>query len=311
MTAHWTDRLFEYFYNLYDRVDYNVDSFIVLYNKKLTRLVNKYDKLVDYLANFPMHFYGLYRLLTFPTNYVIIYGWKYLLKLFRPLDILMRKGIHIIKSPPGGGKSLSAYLTAEKHYKNSGYQSYINSQFEKPRTDKNGRRYTKHIFFEFENIFGIRNVNGKLEGYQKKLFNSRKAKVVIWDEIHLMFNPRENRSSLYMLAWKPFLNNILHYRHEGFHSHIILSQLKVDIQLASIASYIHQPTTIIDINYRLWMATGQFKMVPVKIKYQTFKFVDDKMKPYRKWSRRVDYEDLEFYETLALKHTRSNIPLLN
>ena len=312
MNHHWTDRLFDYWLDKLDHIDYLVDYYYERFNKRLNKLINKFDKVVDSIVSFPMHFYTFYRYITFPTNKVFIYIWKYLKKWYQSFDILCRKGIHILISEPGGGKTLSAYITTEIMYEKKGIRSYINSPFEKPRTDEYGRKYLRNILFKFDDIFGVKNgINGRLEGYQKKRFNSKKAKIVVWDEIHLIFNPRENRTGLYMLAWKPFLNNLLHYRHEGFHSHIMLSQLKVDIQLASISSYIHKPTTIIDVNYGLWLATGQFKMVPVKIKYETYKFKDEKMKLHKRWSRKVDYRHLEYYETLALKHTRNSIPLLN
>lgn len=308
---HWTDKLYNRFDDIYDRISYEVDLYYELFYKKLNKWISKFDKLISKIYDWPMYFYGLYRIVTFPTNYVFIYTWKYLIRLFKVHDLLLQKGIHVVMSPPGGGKTLSAWLTIEMLYEKYGYQAYINSSFEKPREDDQGRRITHHTLFNFDDVYGVRNVNGKLQGYQKKRFNPRKGRVVVWDELHMMFNPRENRSSIYMLAFKPWLDNILAYRHENFHSHILLSQLKVDIQVASIATYIHRPTTIIDINYGLWMKTGQFKMVPVKIKYETFKFADDKMKLYRRWSRRVDYDLLEYYETLALKNARKNIPLLN
>lgn len=308
---HWTDRLYNRFDDLYALIDYHVDAFVEVYHKKLNKLYNKFDKIISKIVEVPMIFYGVYRYATWPTNWIFLIAWKYIKRLFKPLDLLMRKGIHIIMSEPGGGKTLSAYTTIEMYYEKTGYPAAINSEFEKPRTDEFGRKYTRHQLFKFDDIFGVKLNRGKLEGYQKKRFNSRKVKIIVWDELHMIFNPRENRSSVYMLSWKPWLINLLHYRHEGFHSHICLSQLKVDIQLAGIASYIHKPTTIIDVNYGLWMATGKFKMVPVKIKYETYKYRDGNLKLYKKWSRHIDYRHLEYYETLALRNTRKEIPLLN
>lgn len=312
MSTAWIDTLFDKADALYDHIDYEAQSFYEIMYKAVLKFYTRFTKKVERFYDLSLVYYWLYRKITFPTNVFILKGWYYLKKLFKPVDLLLRKGIHVIMSEPGGGKTLSAYITAEMLYERKGYSAAINSPFEKPRTDEFGRKFTHHYLFKFDDIFSVKmNIQNRLEGYQKRRFNSRKTKLVIWDEIHMIFNPRENRSSLYMLSWKPWLVNLLHYRHEGFHSHLILSQLKVDIQLATIASYIHKPTTIMSVNYGLWQAKGEFKIVPVKIKYETYKFKDDKMKLHKKWSRHVDYRHLEYYETLALKNLRTSIPLLN
>lgn len=297
---------------VFDIVDYYVDYLIEKYFKYLKKVVNKFTKIVNKICDIPMYFYTAYRYLTFPTNKIFLIIWRYFKLHVKVFDVLMRKGIHVIKSPPGGGKSLSAFTTAELLYERYGHRAYVNTQFEKPQTDEFGRKFVKHIQFDFEDIFGVRqnNKTGKLEGYQKRRFDSRKGKIVIWDELHMIFNPRENRSGIYMLAWRPFLNNLLMYRHEGFYAHYCLSQLNVDIQLATISNYIHKPTTVLDVNYSKWLKTGKFELIPVKIKYETYKLKDGKEKLYKKWSRRVDYEHLDRYETLAYKNTRSSIPVL-
>ena len=311
MIKPWYDRLYDYTDKLYDNIDYHIQSFYEATSKKMLKLYTRINKQVESIYELSMLFYPAYRKLTFPMNWFILKAWRYLKKLFKPMDLLMRKGIHVIMSEPGGGKTISAYTTAEMLYEKRGFTAAINSPFEKPREDEQGRKYTRHLLFKFEDIFGIRlNFQNRLEGYQKKRFNSRKTKIIIWDELHMFFNPRENRSSVYMLSWKPWLINLLHYRHEGFWSVLCLSQLKVDIQLASVATYVHKPKTILDINYALWQKTGQFKIVPVKIKYETYKYRDGDLKLHKKWSRRIDYEHLEHYETLALKNLRTSIPLL-
>jgi hypothetical protein len=311
MNEPWYDSLYDKTYKLYDRIDYYVDYFYENIHKKVIKFYTRLNKRIESIYELSMLYYPIFRKITFPTNYFLLKAWRYLKKLLKPMDLLLRKGIHVIISEPGGGKTLSAFLTAEIMYEKRGFTAAINSPFEKPRTDEFGRKFTHHTLFRFEDIFGIRlNFQNRLEGYQKKRFNAKKTKIIIWDELHMIFNPRENRSSIYMLSWKPWLINLLHYRHEGFWSHICLSQLKVDIQLASVATYIHKPKTILDVNYALWQKTGKFKIVPVKIKYETYKFKDGEMKLHKKWSRHVDYNHLEYYETLALKNLRTSIPML-
>jgi hypothetical protein len=211
--------------------------------------------------------------------------------------------------PPGCGKSLAAYLTITESANETGKAAFVNTKFERAQPDENGRKFKIHRYFTMDELFDVKTENGNFIGYQKRGFRSKYYRSIVYDEVHTIFNNRQNRTKEYMLLFVPFMRNMVTYRHEGFHSIFLLTQLTQDVQLMSISNYIHKPETIMDINYERWIETGKFEVVPVQINFKTYQYEDGKLTLYKTWAKKVDHHMIDTYNTHAYKRAR-NMPLI-
>lgn len=303
--------------NYIQKVDLTIDFLDLMLDKLIATIDVKIRKPFNYLYNvitkyskFVMdNYYGLYRRITWPTGKIILKTWKYFKFAFKNPDLLKRPAIHTLMGPPGCGKSLAAYLTVTEAANETGKAAFVNTKFEKSQPDENGRKFKIHQYFTMDELFDVKQVNGNWVGYQKRGFSSRNYRSILYDEVHTIFNNRQNRTKEYMLLFVPFMRNMVLYRHEGFHSIFLLTQITQDVQLMSISNFIHKPETILDINYERWIQDGRFELVPVQINFQTYTYNDGKLTLYKTWSKKVDYRLLETFNTHAYKRSR-HMPLI-
>lgn len=303
--------------NYCKRVDWIIDT-IDLYVDRLNATIDtNIRKPVNYLYNIVTHyskwamnnFYPLFRRITFPFGKAFPLIWKKYKFAFKHPDLLKRPAIHTIMGPPGCGKSLLAFMSITESALETGKAAFVNTKFEKSSVDENGRKYKMHRYFTMDELFGVKQKDGNFVGYQKKGFSSKYYRSIVYDEVHTIFNNRQNRTREYMLLFVPFMRNMVMYRHEGFHSIFLLTQLTQDVQLMSISNFIHKPETILDINYSRWIQNGKFELVPVKVNIQTYTYQDGKLTLYKTWEKSIDHQLLDIYNTHAYKRSRK-MPLI-
>jgi len=300
------------------KVDYIIDHWDKIIDKAITkvdyyawRISNSLFKVVSSYTKWSMNnYYSIYRRISWPTGKIVLRVWKYFKFLFTHPDLLKRPGIHTIMGPPGCGKSLLGYLSITESANDTGKAAFVNTRFEKSQPDENGRMFKIHRFFKLDEMFSVREQNGSWIGYQKRELNPKHYRSILYDEVHTIFNNRQNRTREYMLLFVPFMTNLVKYRHKGFKSIFLLTQLTADVQLMTISDYVHKPETILDINYQRWVQNGKFELVPVRIDIKSFKYHDGKLTLYKTWSKPVDHTMLDTYNTYAYKHT-SKLPMLD
>lgn len=266
----------------------------------IEKVVSEYDRTVTNL-------YGFFRWTTIPLNYIIVRTWLWYifrLALHEPLD---DTGVHLIRSNPGGGKSMLAFQKSNEIADRTGYASYHTSRIEKPHLTED-----KKFYAVYHRVINLKNYykNGKkVMRYNTKLYKSMHV-----DEFHYLNNSRLNKTNVYNEFFIPFLNDLVLMRHEGFENNIYLySQVpNNDVQIMSILVHYHEVDLVKGIDYWRWIRTGKFEIVPKYWRIETFN-VDranpTKKKLYRKWKKRVDIDNLTYFDTHAMAHEFDNLPV--
>lgn len=265
------------------------------------------EKIAHEYEQLSMILYSFFRWTTIPINYVIVRTWLWYifrLNLREPLD---DTGVHLIRSNPGGGKSMLAFQKSNEMADKTGYPSYHTSRIEKPHLTEDERFYAVyHRVINLKNYYK----NGK----KLLRFNTSIYKSLHVDEFHYMNNSRLNKTTAYNDFFIPFLNDLVLMRHEGFDNNIYLySQVpNNDVQIMSILVHYHEVDLVKGIDYWRWIRTGKFEIIPKHWKIETFN-VDranpTKKKLYRRWRKRVDVDNLIYFDTHAMASEFSNLPI--
>lgn len=289
--------------------DNTIDFYLNLgkrYENLLWHMNQLSTKLVHNISKTCLLFYKPLRIVTYPWGKIIPYIWYKIVTRERQDDELKKGGLHLVMGPMGCGKSSITFQTIEELYQTTGFGAYINANIETPKIDENGNKYRHHKPFSFTDIAGVKKVNGKLVGYQKQFFKTWLFPYRVYEEMHRVLNPRFNKEKNYNLLFKVILDDILINRHEGTRAIYMISQLITDIQFMSVTSYVHRPTMVRGINYRRWIKTGIFEIVPTHWIIDTYQF--DPMKKGLKllttWKKKVDLDILETFDTHAEKSFR-------
>lgn len=279
--------------------------------KKITDFLNRFFNIVlDTYQTITTSVYTFFRWSTIPFNYIIKRTWLWYVFKTNDDEPLDETGVHYVRARPGGGKSMLAYQKANETLEKHGYPSYMTHPIEKPKlTEDKKFWYVDHRLINLRNYFDAK-------GNQTKLFNTDMYKQMHIDEFHIENNPRRNKEKEYNAFFIPFLNQLLSIRHDGFDYNIyIYSQIpNNDIQLMSTITKYHEVKLIKGLPYWKWIKDGKFVIVPIKWKIKTFDVEigeggSIKRKLYRAWSKKVDYDKLEYFETHAMRGNKRHLPL--
>lgn len=303
------------FFNLYEKI---IDSITELFDDAAFIVVAFSNKAIGWIQSFfkivyqnyegiAKSIYAPFRWTTIPLNYIIIRTWLWYVLRDQDNEPLDNTGIHLIRSNPGGGKSMLAYQKANELADHTGFTSYQTSRIEKPRLSEDEKFWVvRHPVIDIKSYYR--------KGKKIKRFNTLKYKALFVDEFHYMNNPRLNRSNDYNEFFLPFLNDLILMRHEGFDNNIYLfSQVPMnDIQLMSILANYHEVELKKGIDYWRWIRTGKFEIIPLYWRISTYTI--DRSDPskkflYRKWKKHVDVDELEYFDTHAMKNEFSDLPL--
>ena len=243
----------EQFYNKLDIWCESLDQFADSYHQVLT---SKVDRITKYIMNFGdwvldilqplnevlMDNYKKARYLTFPLHWIWILLWAYLENYDDQLDPTNKEGLHYIQAPVGGGKSTFEWQKMYDYGRMTGKCSYVTTKMERVKYDEMGQPYLNHIRFDIQEFWGLKNKGdgstkdkGDKFGSQLKRFNNTLAASIVIDELHVLNNNRNNRTSEYNHTFIPMVNSFVLQRHFGIKWILVASQMpKNDTQIMSI-----------------------------------------------------------------------------
>ena len=246
----------------------------------------------------------------------IPFYFKKLLKLIKDLfykqNILYAKGTHIITGYPGAGKSL--------------LMSHIINNVDKSKYFWlcNLKEYKQEnvYYFNLEDVFSDK---VQMKKFPTKDAMGRKLYGVIFDEINLSFNKRDNRSREYNSLFIGLMEFLVSRRHQGIDRVYFIGQkLELqDTQLMSIFQYQHDIYNKKEsylYYYRRYLLSPLYEKIrhykyeddrkffkgfykiPKYVKIvNLYKSIEDEFLPYEELKIKFDLFDLELYDTHVLK----------
>lgn len=237
---------------------------------------------------------------------------KIISDLFKKSNVLYAKGTHIITGYPGSGKSLLMShiinnVDKEKYFFLCNLKEY----------------HQENVYnFKLEDMFTDKMQIRKFPTIDEK---GRKLYAVIYDEINLSFNKRDNRSKEYNSLFIGLMEFLVSRRHQGIERVYFIGQkLELqDTQLMSIFQFQHdiyfKKETYL-YYYRRYLLSKYFEKIRhyeykderkffkgfVKIpKYvkvvNLYKSIEDEFLPYDEIKINFNLYDLEMYDTHVLK----------
>lgn len=247
-------------------------------------------------------YYTFLRYAAFPYSLIYPKIWQYMYhKKFDglPTDV---EGIHFLRAPVGGGKSLTSLTLAERALKLTGKSSYLTSAVEKPQKGIDEITgdvywYVMHKVKKLDEVY----VGGK----RVEDWDYENYPYVHKDERHLRFNPRMNKTKDYNDAWLVEHEDELLMRHDGAKRIYKYSQhMKLDSQEMETAVYMHDIKAIKGLPVMQWLKDGLFRVYPYIIHFETyiieytFEGVPKRHK-IKDWYLRVPIEVLNKFDTHA------------
>lgn len=320
----------EEFYEKLDSWCESLDQFADSYHKSLTSKVNEATR---YLSNFSdwfleqlqpldkliMSHYKSARYLTMPLHWIWIYLWAYFQAFDNDMDPTNKEGTHYIQALPGGGKSTFMWQKMYDYGKMTGKCSYVTTKMEKIKYDDLGQPYLHHIFFAPNEFYGLKNKGNKATGElpdkfgsQLKKFDTSLASALVFDEMHVLNNNRNNRMSEYNHVFIPMISGFVTLRHDGFKWILVSSQMpKNDTQIMSILTSYNKVKIKKGFVYKKWLEDGKFcrRIKGWTVHSYTVSADNDylKLDSSKKFFKTatVDFSD---FETLNMKDRLNDIP---
>lgn len=233
-------------------------------------------------------------------------------------DVLYAKGTHIITGYPGSGKSLLMSHIINSVDKNKYFWLCNLKEFK-----------SENVYnFNIEDVFSDKVQEKRfpvVDKYGRKLFG------VIFDEINLSFNKRDNRSKEYNSLFLGLMEFLVSRRHQGIDRVYFIGQkLELqDTQLMSMFQFQHdiyyKKETYL-YYYRRYLLSKLFEKyrhvkyednrkffkgfikVPKYIKIvNLYKSIEDEFLPYDELKIKFNLYDLELYDTHILKQDYSKL----
>jgi len=300
----------ETFYNRFDIWSNKLQKFADDYHKSLSKLVDAFtrylSKFGDFILNLLtsisdllMDHYKKARYLTFPLHWIWIWLWEYLTSYDSDGELLNLEGSHYIQALPGGGKSTLQWQKMYDYGKLTGKCSYVTTKMEKVKYDELGQAYLNHIQFELDEFWGKKNIDDKF-GSQLRRFNKDLATAIVIDELHVLNNNRNNRTSEYNATFIPMINSFVTMRHHGIKWILVSSQMpKNDTQIMSILTTYNRVQIKKGFIYKKWLEDGKFirRIKGWIIRTYSVSAENDylKLEKRRKWFKTatVDFSDFE------------------
>lgn len=229
--------------------------------------------------------------------------FKYIIYMFKDIfhksSPLYATGTHIINGYPGAGKT----LLMNKIINNVDSSKYF--------------FYSNVDEFNQDNVYKI-NLKDLFDDKKQvaRLKTKRKGKqlyAIIFDEINLAYNKRDNCSADYKNTFIGLIEFIVTHRHQGIpRIYFIGQKLELqDTQLISLFKYQHD---IIRTHkpYRYWKYYKDYiQRVPVKLKVShRVKSDQDIFTDWKREKVKIYWYDLETYDTFALGKSYKKLPLL-
>lgn len=256
----------------YDRLNQwseALESFAESYHSKLTKMGDIFTKGLSQCSDFVleqlqpineflMTHYKKARYLTLPLHWIWILLWAYFQTYDDEDDPTNQEGLHYIQAPVGGGKSTFMWQKMYDYGKMTGRCSYVSTKMEKIKYDEIGTPYLNHIYFTIDEFYGLKHPDDKF-GQQLKKFNSALACALVIDELHVLNNNRNNRTSEYNQKFIPMINSFVLQRHFGIKWILVGSQMpKNDTQIMSILTSYNKLNIKKGFVYSEWLKDGRF-----------------------------------------------------
>jgi len=247
---------------------------------------------------------------------------RVILDLFRKSNILYCKGTHIITGYPGSGKSLLMSHIIN-NVDNNKYFWLCNLK----------EYHQENVYnFDLEEVF---NDKMQLKRLPTKDAKGRKLYGVIFDEINLSFNKRDNRSKEYNSLFIGLMEFLVSRRHQGIDRVYFIGQkLELqDTQLMSIFQFQHDiyfKKESYLYYYRRYLLSPLYETLkhykyednrkffkgfiktPKYIKLvNLYKSIEDVFLPYDELKITFDLFDLELYDTHVLKQDYDKLEEVN
>lgn len=299
-------------YNYYAKIEKvvniieNIPQILIRLIVRILKPIVKLKELVLQLISMLLRTtYTAMRWLTIPYNWIIVRTWLWYIFYGvgpEPLDV---EGIHYLVAGPGGGKSTLMKQKMDEFMEQSGKTSYVTTKLEKPKIDEATQlKYVYHRWINIKHYYK--------DGKKVMQFNTRLHDRLFIDEFHVLNNNRNNKTREYNNFFIPFINDLVLLRHLGFKTIYLASQVPSnDIQLMSILVRYHEIKLKKGVDYWRWIRTGKFEIVPLKWRINTYQLEPLTMKKrlVRRWSKRVNMDYLEDFETLNMRNHGSHLKL--
>lgn len=247
------------------------------------------------------------RRLTKPWHHIWIKIYKHQFKKEEKVDhIQNEEGFQVIGGNTGSGKTTLAFDVMEVDRLQKGKPWYVNTDIEKPRYDALADALVRyHRYMPFDKVF-----NDYL--YKLRLDASIYNGYVI-DEIHRIFDYRQNRTNSYASQFIPFRDYATVSR-KHIKKLIGITQMdRLDIQLMYLVKKWHKPRIDIGFEYEDWLLeTGLFRFKVLGWHIDTYTvdtsnpsdMLTNKISWYRKATADFDYMD-----TYAYADAYDHVPL--
>lgn len=233
---------------------------------------------------------------------VFKYIYNIFKNLFKPRDIITAPGSHIITAYPGGGKTLLANKIINM-FESDKYFFYTN-------VDEFKQNNIKVI--DLKEIFKDKK---QVKRLAKRDENGRKLGGIIFDEINLNFNRRVNQSKDYNDLFIGLIEMVVTHRHQGIPRLYFLGQ-KLELQDGQLISLFKYQHDIIKkrSHYRYWKYYKDgAQLVPTKLfvmhKLKVIDETGEHFADYKREKYKVNWFDLESYNTLGLAGTYEKLPV--
>lgn len=245
------------------------------------------------------------RKLSRPFHYLWVMIYKSMMrKDQQDYDLLdVTEGLVIISGNTGAGKSTLVFDVAEKDRLLNGKPWYINTLIEKPRWYSPLDAYVRfHRYMPFDNVWSDYKMHIQLDN----TFGG-----FILDEIHRIFDYRQNQTNQYMSKFIPFRDYAVIVR-KHIKKLIGLTQMdRLDIQLMHLVHLWVKPKIDIGFDYEDWMIhTGIFRF-KIKGWYIDAYDVDtstgnDFLKYKTSWYRKAT-ANFEYFDTYAFSDVYDHV----
>jgi len=248
------------------------------------------------------------RLLTYPWHHIWIKMYKSQFKKEHEPDLIQdTEGLQIIGGNTGSGKSTLLFDVMEVDRLRTGKPWYVNTDIEKPRFDASVSAMVRyHRYIPFDEVFNNFLMQVRLNPI---LFSGYGI-----DEIHRIFDYRQNSTTAYASKFVPFRDYAVVVR-KHIKKLIGLTQMdRLDIQLMYLVKLWHKPRIDIGFDYEDWMwETGLFRF---KVKgWYIDTYAVDTSNPSNMlhlvkegWYRKAT-ADFDYFDTYAYSDAYDHIPL--
>lgn len=219
-------------------------------------------------------------------------------------NILMSQGVHFITAPSGAGKTLLSNWILRSMCLGKDAFMWVN-------IDQYDNNITQH--FLVDGLFK----DGQQIAKLSKKWGNKKSKGVIFDEINLFFNRRENKKKEYNEIFIPLMKFSVTHRHQDQDRIYFLGQNKnlQDTQIQSILKYQHRVFASKKWYYYYFREKQEMIYAPKYLKVITFNNVGQDNSGNTEWKQtskqkiKITIELLESYDTHGFAEFVKDLPI--